>query len=294
MLVVLYAEIDMEYKNQKGYRLMTNYIVVSKENMGDFVRVLPPWYYPSENRITLAAYKDDGTILGAVSLALAGDEYNLDWLYVLPGERGKKVATGLMDEIFKFIGATVEVYPLKASFEVDEKEESLFGFFLSEERMDTGYSHERFYVTPEELRSSQKLNREVEVEFDELYFFRQTKKEQKKLFDEISDGNRYVIEDRTMWEESCIPELCRVLLVDGKVTAAIFIVKRTDGNLELSWLYSKNPICMKKLISVTARDIEKKYPKSKLIFDTVGEGTESMAQKLFPKSKTVHIYEADW
>ena len=99
---------------------MTNYIVVSKENMGDFVRVLPPWYYPSKNRITLAAYKDDGTILGAVSLALAGDEYNLDWLYVLPDERGKKVATGLMDEIFKFIGATVEVYPLKASFEVDE------------------------------------------------------------------------------------------------------------------------------------------------------------------------------
>ena len=49
---------------------------------------------------------------------------------------------------------TGEIYPLTAQYEVSESKRTLFDFFLSVEGMYTAYSHERYYVRPEELVDS--------------------------------------------------------------------------------------------------------------------------------------------
>ena len=271
-----------------------NYILINKENYADFLALIPLSIYPEDGRIILGAYSDDGDIIGVISFELSDNEYNLDWLFVAPSMRGRGVAKGLLREVFRFISVTGEVYPLSAEFEVTEEDNSLYGFFLSQNDMDVSFSHLRYYVSAEELKTSHLLNKTVNIVLGEKKFFDLTGAEQNRVINEMTADHRYFLENREKWGESCIEKLCRVMYSEDRVIGTIFVQRRTDGNLELSYLYSKNPLCTKKLVNETAKGISEFYPRCSLIFDTVDEGALKMARKLFPSSKTVNIYQAEW
>lgn len=74
----------------------------------------------------------------------------------------------------------------------------------------------------------------------------------------------------------------------------LLVQKRPDGNLELSYLYSKYPKGLVELLTEAAWDTESYYPNAKLVFDAVNEESASMAKKLFPQAERVPIYEAEW
>ena len=64
--------------------------------------------------------------------------------------------------------------------------------------------------------------------------------------------------------------------------------------MELSYIFSKNPLCTHRLLGITARDIVKLYPGSGITFDALVHQTEMMAVKAFPGKEPVHIYKAEW
>ena len=66
-------------------------------------------------------------------------------------KRRQGVATGLLDLLFRIVGKSGEIYPVSALFE-PSLEESLYGFFMAYSKMETTYSHDRFYVLPREIR----------------------------------------------------------------------------------------------------------------------------------------------
>ncbi len=273
---------------------MVNYILITEENIEDFREVLPKGISLSSERITIGSYDDDGAVLGAMSFILASYEYEIDWLYVIPERRREKIATGLLEQLFELIRKTGEVYPLRAVFEVTESEQSLFSFFMSAKDIDTSYSHERYYVNYRELMSSKELKKDVMVRFDEKLFFKLDKTEQQKVLKEIEAEGIYVVEDFDNWQKSCVPELCRVMYLEGEIKGAVFVLWRTDGNLEFSYIHSSNPICTKALINITAGDITKYFPGCSLEFDAVVPQSERMAGKLFPDTAPVNIYKAEW
>ena len=76
--------------------------------------------------------------------------------------------------------------------------------------------------------------------------------------------------------------------------AIIIVMGRYDGDLELTYLYGTNPVATRTLINRVAEDIMDKYPRSRLIFDVVGDHAAPIAEKLFPYSETVPVYESVW
>ena len=273
---------------------MYNHILITDKNHDDFKGVLPPGLSLSPERIALGCYEDDGRILGALSLTLTAFEYDIDWLYVVPDSRRKGIATGLMKEFFDFIKRTGEVCPVSASFEVTPDEQSLYSFFLTVEGMDVSYSHPRYYVKHKELVDSKELKKELMVQFDEKLFLKLDKAEQEKILNEVRESGVYAVKNYESWQKSCVPELCRVMYLDGKAEGTVFVLWRPDGNLEFSYIQSNNPVCTKSLINRTAADVLKFYSGCSLVFDTVVQQAEKIAGKLFPDMEPVDIYKAEW
>lgn len=270
------------------------YTLITRDNIDGFRSVLPQSSFALKSRYSIGAYTDDGLAVGAASFVLIGNQYSLDWLYVTPDMRGQKIATGLLDEIFAFINGTGEAYPIRAEYEVSPKDRSLYGFFLSRDEFDTAFSHHRYYVYPEDLTSSAGLKKSGEINLSEKEFFSLAREYQNQYLNELSSHGDYLIDERKSWTEVCIHKLTRVVCQGDKLLAAVFILGRNDGNLELSYLYSNNPLATKKLISNVAAVIAKDYPQAQLIFDAVGEKSVPLANKLFPNAMTVPVYESFW
>ncbi len=270
-----------------------NYVLITSKNIEDFRKILPMDLSLEKNRLTIGAYRDDGEICGAISYSLVDYRYDVDWLYVAPAARRQGVATALMAQVFDFIRTTLEVYPLVSRFEVSEEDTSLHGFFLSLENFDTAFSHQRCYLRPEELIGSPELGREIMEDFTEEPFFSLSGDRQKDVLDMIT-SRIYITENLDEWKEKCIPELCRAAFIGDEFMGAVFFCRRADGNVELSCLYSRNPVIMKKLIYDSAKKLKQAYPDSWLIVDVIGDRAGLISHNLFPKARYVDIYEASW
>ena len=271
-----------------------NYVLVQKNNYEDFTDVLPFTEMSNRNRYTIGAYDDDGMVAGAISFALFDDQYEVDWLYVIPPMREMGVATGLFNEIHRYISGTGEIYPIRAEFEVTEEDMSLLGFFLSRNEMDTGFSHYRFYVSPMDMAESEGLKLPAGTELTCKKYFSLPTMYQNRYLSIITADHNFLIEDRNKWKGECIPELCKVACDGDKLMGAMFIMGRADGNLELSYFYSTTPIATKILAINVASQISANYPEAKLIFDCVGDKALPLAQRLFPYAEKVCIYESVW
>ena len=273
---------------------MFNYILIKEDNFDDFKGILAPGLTLSPERIILGCYDDEGLVLGGMSFILSAVEYEMDWLYVIPERRRAGVAKGLMDQLFDFIRRTGEVYPLRAQFEVTDEDRSLYDFFLTIDGMDTVFSHHRYYVDHHDISKSEELKKDPLVQFDERFFLKLSRQDQEMILEKTEGDGIYVVEDPENWKKCCVPELCRVMYLEGEVKGAVFVLWRKDGNLEFSYLFSSNPVCTKKLVSVTARDIKRYYSGCSLVFDAVVPQTEKMAGKSFPGADTVNIYQTEW
>ncbi len=141
---------------------------------------------PSEKRISIGAYDDDGTVQGAISVILEAGQYDCDWLYVHPECRGIGVGNELYDEILTLIGTTGLIYPLSASFEVSEEDMALYGFFLSRDDAEVAFSHNRFYIEPEEIMRSMRLKEKLPALLEEKDFTLLDKKEKKRVLEKIA------------------------------------------------------------------------------------------------------------
>ncbi len=271
-----------------------NYTQITEENKIDFSSVLPEQMKESHNRISIGAYDDEGYVLGAVSFELVGFQYNIDWIYVHEKVRRQGVGAGLIEQALKAVMGIGERFPVIARFEFSEEDNRMHSFFLSCRNMITTYSHERYYVTAEDVRGSSALHRPSKSETGTRLFFDLPINEQKKILMQLSHEDIYDVADYESWKESCVPQLCRCVYVKNNLLDLVFMQKLSDGNLELSYLYGKYPRGLFELLSDTVREMEVLFPNSTLTFEAMNQDSEQLARHLFPKAKSAHIYEAEF
>ena len=142
-------------------------------------------------------------------------------------------------------------------------------------KMETTYSHDRFYVLPREIRGIKIPGTGTKDTLPQEGFFKLPEAAQKKILYQLEVECNYVVPGFEEWKKNAAPELCRVIL-------------------QLSYLYSKYPKGLVELLTEAAWDTESYYPKAKLVFDAVNEESASMAKKLFPQAERVPSYEAEW
>ena len=272
-----------------------NYIRIGEENYKDFREVLYPGYVPGENRVTIGAYEDDGTIQGAISVILADDQYDCDWLYVHPDCRRKGIGTGLFDQVMRFIRLTGMVYPLSAAFEVSGEDRELYGFFRAREDMLVDYSHMRYYIQPEQIDAAEALKQIPRTGFRRADYSELDQKEKKKVLKSIGEDHIYLIPDIGKWEERLVPGLNTVLFhEDGNVAGYIFFQKREDKYLELSYIFCDNSMGAMQLLTEAAGKVRKDHPGYGVVYDAVSDDAEELSGKVFPEAAGISVYEANW
>ena len=272
-----------------------SFVLINEESREDFVSVLPLEIDMSPFRVSVGAVDDEGRIVGAVSYILMRYEYALDWLFVEPELRRRGIGTALVDEVIKIIMKTGDLFPLSARFEFSYDRHELHTFFLSMKRLFITYSHDRYYVTKEDINGAEGLGRSANPEIvTELFFDKPVSEEKKILGMTVSKKAEQKVADYDLWKKSWVPELCRCVFLKKNLVDLIFMQKTPDGNLQLSYLYGKYPKGLFHLLSETVRDLEKLYPGVKLTFEAISDDSIKLAQHLFPEAKKTHIYEADF
>ena len=274
--------------------MMLGCILIDEENRENFNSVFPDAYELTENRVAVAAVDDEKEIVvGAVSYKVVNNECVIDWLYVEPQVRRQGIGTYMIDQVLRAVVQSGDILPVTAQFEFGE-DNAICSFFLSVETMETSYSHERYYLTPEDIRNSDSLHRSIKAEHKEVCFFDLSENEQKIILNLLSREKKYTVYDYDKWKEECVKELCKCIFVNNNLMDLIFMRKLSGGNLELTYLYGKYPRGLIELLESTVSKIEALFPGAELTFDAIGDESQQLAQHLFPKAKTAHIYEAEF
>lgn len=274
--------------------MRTEHVQLTKENREDFESVFPSAFRESANRISIGAYREDGAVLGAISFVLVNDQIEIDWLYVIPEMRRHGVATGLIREFQKLVIFTGERYPVSARFPVTEEDVSLHRFFLSLSGVEVSYSHDRFYVTAEDIREAVPLHRSAKRAVEVENFFDAKEDWQKKVLHSLERTYGFSTADYEEFQEDCVKELCLYLAVQGNLLSGIFVQRSGDRSLELTWLYGSYPPGLFLLLGKTAQEAERLFPEDSLTFEAINEKSEKLAKHLFPEARSVSIYEAQW
>lgn len=270
-------------------------VLIDEENRDVFDSVFPDIIELTDDRVAVAAVDDeDEVVLGAISYKVVGFEYVIDWLYVEPQVRRQGVGTYMINEVLRAVVQSGEILPVTAQFEFREDDNSLHTFFLSCQIMTTSYSHERYYVSPEQIRASDALHRSVKAEHKVVRFFDQSVNEQKAILNMLSRQQTYTVLNYEKWKAECVPELCQCIFVNSNLVDLIFMRKLSNGNLELAYLYGKYPRGLIELLSSTVSKMEALFPGASLTFEAMSDESMQLAQHLFPKAKTAHVYEAEF
>lgn len=268
-----------------------SYVLLEEKNRKDFRSVFPDVIPEEGNRISLGAYREDGAVLGAISYVLNNCQYDIDWIYVDPDARLQGVGIGLLQEIIRIMSGTMERYPLCARFAVTEEDTCLHRFFLSCPGMDVSYSHERYFVTAEDLKTIKPLQRKAESRFRSAGFFDEPLDWQKRTLTLLARSGQFSVADYETWKKECAPELCKCLTIKNNLVSLIF-VQKDRKDLELSWLYSNYQPGLLTLLTDTVSDANRFYPMAALTFEAINEKSDLLARHLFPEARHTHIYEA--
>ena len=267
------------------------YVWINEEVMDDF-KVIMPWeLIVDADNICLAAMDDDDNIMGVICYGSADYQVDILWLYVIPKYRRQKIATLLLDKMRELLIKSGQVYPITARFQGDD--EQLYLFFLSYEGMEVTYSHERYVLKPNDIYKGRYPMITGKESLKEVKFFDLPKAVQQNILRMLTDEEGFVTGDYEEWKRDLVPELCRCIMRNDELLSLIFIHRLSEKELELSYLYSINPVALGEIIAGAAADIEQYYPDCKLIFDAVNDKAAAIAKKIYPKIKSVPVYEAE-
>ncbi len=270
-----------------------NYVWIDAENADDFISVLPRDLTLADCHICVGIVDDEDYICGAICYRYTLYQYDVLWLYVVPEKRRQGIGSQLMDIVFRVIGRSGDIYPISAMFEAGEGD-SLYPFFLGYGKMDVSYSHDRYILKPKEIYGALFPPEAAKQTLKQTNFFSLSEQQQKGILAFLKAEECYAPDDYDSWKNSIVPELCKCILVGEELKNLVFVHRMPGGDLELSYVYSKNPRGLAEILISTSWDIEEKYPDSNVYFDAVSERAEMLAKNLFPKVNTVHIYEAQW
>ncbi len=271
-----------------------NFCLIDEKNRKSFEGVIPKALSLSANRIAIGAADKRGYVLGAVSYVLAEYEYYIDWIYVEPSVRRNKVGKSLISKVIDVVNGTGERYPITARFEYNENDSSMHTFFMSCDQMITTFSHDRYIVTPADVRRSEKLHKPSNNDITVVKFFDRSENEQKNILAMIAREQVYEVDNYDIWKAACAKDLCRCVYVRNNLVDLIIMQVLVDGNLELSFLYGKYPRGLFELLSQTVSDVQIYYRTSTISFDAVSEESQRLAAHLFPRARKVPVYEAEY
>ena len=270
------------------------YFLIDRDHQKDFANVLPECLITGGNICAIGVCDEEDHILGAIAYLCEHFHYYVEWLFVDPAVRRQGIGTKLLRRLFSIIGGTGERYPVTCQVPFTEEDPDLYYFLLTQQCADLGYSHDRYYLKGEDVRTSDELHRKFNLVLEQKLFFDLSKPEQEKILRQMEQEELFSVMDMKDWSEGYIPSLCRVIIVNNNLMDLILVKELPSGVLELSLLYSKYRRGLEELLLTDVKEMEQNYPDRELIFDAITEESRKIAGHLFPRARVSHIYEGEW
>ncbi len=274
--------------------MVTEFVLVKDEQSKFFSSVLPPDYAAGGDRISIGCYGGDGAVLGAVSFVFIHYQIELDWLFVEPAVRRNGIAKELMDHVIAFASETMEFYPISATYCLGEGVDPVHEFFVSYNKMDVVYSHDRFFLSPCDIAITPYLYKKLMKRLEHKNFFDHPPAVQKYILSSIAKQENYYVGDFETWKKQCVKDLCLCNLAGNTVMDIVLVQRKHDGDFDLSFIYSKYSEGLLCTLISLIRTTELRYPGAKITFDAEKEEEYKLAKKLFPDSQTRQVFEASW
>lgn len=274
--------------------MKTQFVFIEEEDREAFSGVLPEELKLTGNRVAVGAVDEEGTVLGAASYVLVDDQYNLDWIYVEPDIRRQGVGIALLDYILFLTERAGEGLPVQALYEWTPEDTELHSFFLSEEKMITEYSHDRYVLTEEDMTGIGEKLADRDPEIKSVPFSTLPAKIREELLAMLSANGEFVIGNKKEWNASLIPELSRVVIKKEVPVAVLFVRRMPGDSMELSYLYSRSPKCLNALLWDVVKEVTGHFPSGGISFDVMEEAAARLAERFFPNAKKRAVYLAEY
>ncbi|MCR5452136.1 MAG: GNAT family N-acetyltransferase [Lachnospiraceae bacterium] len=272
--------------------MKNGFVFIDDDNREDFYSVFPEDIELGRNRVAIACVDELGRILGAVSYVFINYQYDIDWIFVPKDMRGRGIGKSLLEMVLLVLDETDDYFPISARFEFSPQNAQVYSLFISCEKFYTTYSHDRYYISAGDLAKASVIHKRTDGKLSIRGFFELPMLEQRRILDFLSANEEYTVEDYEKWKEACVPELCLGIYSDGELADLIFVQKGNINGLELAFLYSKFPAGLFELLSNAVEEKERLFPDADLTFETVNEEAARIANRVFPRSKPVPVYEA--
>ncbi len=271
-----------------------NYLLIDPGHQKDFSGVLPECLVTCGNTCAIGVYDDEGYILGAIAYRCEHFHYYVEWIFVDPAVRRQGIGSSLLRRLFTIIGGTGERYPVTCQVPFSPEEPELYDFLLSQQCADLAFSHDRYYVKSEDIRTSGELNMKCNYSLEQKLFFDLSEAEQKRILRQMEELKLFFVLDMEDWSSGYVPSLCRVILMNKSLMSLILVKELDSGVLELALLYSNYRRGLEELLLTDVGEVEAHFPDRELVFDAMTGEARRLAKHLFPNAKVSHIYEGEW
>ncbi len=271
-----------------------NYLLIDDSHQKDFASVLPECLVTGGNVCAFGVYDDEGHVLGALAYRCENFHYYVEWIFVDPAVRRQGIGSSLLRRLFTIIGGTGERYPVTCQVPFSKEEPDTYYFLLAQQCADLAFSHDRYYLKGEEIRTTEELYKQFNLVLEQQLFFDLNEQEQEKILRLMEQENLFFVRHMENWSSGYIPSLCRVIFVNNNLMSLILVKELPSGVLELALLYSKYRRGLEELLLTDVEEMEKLYPDRELIFDAVTPESRRIAKHLFPNARVSHIYEGEW
>lgn len=262
------------------------YVNQSPQFYGVAATMLPPGFNFSETDWNIICAADENNeAAGVIGFVRDNTDIDIEWLYVKPEFRRKRVATKLIDEVIErtvtfgiFPDIYCEIFLDEDfdEFDEDNPETSLYEFFENNQRFEVFDRTCCMRISPESRAESEKYvlmanNGDVAAK----RFFDCNENMQNNFLQKMADMGIFEIDGYERWRNEVLEELC-FAEDDGNQIKAAAIARFDSGDVLLDLLFGETPQETLKVLSSFFAAVETYYPDENITMLLANEASENL------------------
>ena len=266
-----------------------------------YFEMLVPYEYErmsGQGDFLLGAVDERWQPCGVLWYSFYGTEYEIRSILVHPSFRRRGVATLMLQSFLGSLYKTGMVYPVRINF-VSGKDTEVFRKFLDRQGNFYYLEPDHFHVISAQSRSDSEQYRLMKQRHsDAVPFFEQSLNMRKVFLMQQHKQGLHFVDDIFMDRNDYDRKLCFCKIVEDRITAAVFMKHKENGNRELSYLYADDgkTLVLRSLLSAVANACDNICPDKDIEIQTVNAASEKLVNGLFWASdiNEVEIVRAIW
>ena len=273
-----------------------NYVEINETNAEDFSSVLPKEWLNGWG-VSVGAV-EEGDVCGAVCLSYNGEEYLIDWLYVVPPKRRLGVARGMIAEARDLV-FRVGIAPIRMMVNASD-ENGMYAFVTSLEGGDlpavTSYSHDRYVISTKDFRRSPAVKEVLKKgnlisSYQTMFFWNMEEAERANTFLLISDS--FYVCDEKKFMDGCEKPLCMAVKSKEGTEAVLLVEREDEQTLLLSYLYARQAKALAYVFQELYALLSEYETPQTIYFEPVTKESRRLAEHLFPDAEKEPVYEVE-